>query len=110
MLFFDDLPSNVRAARGLGIAAAQVPSDGMCRALLQRGLAGFGDRRRSQAFLGRWLAGPPPLPPPPLPVAGPMADDPKTPSGGSAAAVDPHPPQVADSPLGAAAATKRRRL
>jgi hypothetical protein len=99
MLFFDDLASNVRAARGLGISAVHVPPDGVCRAVLQRALAGFADRRRSQAFLGRWLAGPGASPPasvsPSARSARPLLESP--------AEADP-PPE--DS---AAAAAKRRR-
>ena len=111
MLFFDDLLSNVRAARGLGIAATQVPPDGMCRALLQRALAGFADRRRSQAFLGRWLAGPTsaaPHSPGPAPPPAPAAH------GGGAPFAEPAEPTAvaADRPLDddGAAAVKRRRL
>ena len=97
MLFFDDLQSNVRLARGLGIAAAHVPQEGMCRALLQRGLGGFDDRRRSQAFLGRWLAGPASrgdAPPPP-------AESSERAAGGGGGA----PPDDGDG-----ATSKRRRL
>eukprot|EP00961_Rhodomonas_salina_P024139 324933-Rhodomonas_salina.2 len=61
MLFFDDLPANLNAARKLGMTATLV-KDGLSCKVLAQGLQEYAARRRSSSLMSNWLGKAAPAP------------------------------------------------
>ncbi|EKX47802.1 hypothetical protein GUITHDRAFT_106356 [Guillardia theta CCMP2712] len=55
MMFFDDLPSNVKQAQKLGITSVLVGREGLSSSTLCKGLSLFADCKRSTNVMSSWL-------------------------------------------------------